>query len=468
MNSKLAGGCAVVALAASLIATATADAGTVRREGNTVVYKAAVREDNFVRVFQEGGEVAVSDGAPSPAHLGAGPGCRLVVKNVARCGFNVTGVSVETFDEGDTVLVDTTTPTVVDAGSADDMLHAGRAPGASRIRWIGGAGFDTITYTGSSRAVTVRKNGVFDDGRPAFGDTDNVGFDVERIDGSPSGDVLEGHSLDLGFEVFQGGAGNDRISGNGGQDRFIERGEATGADVISGGAGADDVLEYGFSLFTPRRDRGVRVTLDGVADDGAPGEGDNVKGDIEQFLLTQHADTFIGTGLKEVVNSLEGGDFIDGRGGADDIDCDEGRDTALLYPGDVRRGCESVGTFRLSPRTVRAKAGTATAMTLRWTHPISWQRLDDVRLVLEANGREIGRVVFDQETGRVAARGGVALGSKTPRVRTADGKKRVTVQLAVKVARRYAGRTLVAKLGARADDGTSQAPERAGTIRVLR
>jgi hypothetical protein len=457
---------ALAAIVVSLIATATADAGTVRREGNTVIYKAAVREDNFVRVFPEGGEVAVSDGAPSPAHLGASSGCRLVAKNVARCGFNVTGVIVETLDEGDTVLADTTIPTTVDAGSGDDRLHAGRGPGASRTRWIGGVGFDTITYLGSSRAVTVRKNGVFDDGRPAFGDADNVGFDVERIDGSAFGDVLEGHSLNTGFEVFQGGPGDDRISGNGGEDRFIERGEGTGADVISGGAGADDNVDYGFPLFSPQRERGVRVSLDGVADDGASGEGDNLRPDVEVFFLTRHADTFIGTGRREFVNADGGGDFVDGRGGADDIDCHEGRDTALIYPGDVRRACESVGTFRLSPRNVRTVAGAATALTLAWRHPVSWRKLDRVDLVLETRAREIGRVVFDQETRRLSARGAVTLARSTARVRTAEGKKRVTVELAVRIARRYAGRKLAMKLGARADDGTFQEAQRAGSIRL--
>jgi serralysin len=162
--------------------------------------------------------------------------------------------------------------------------------------------------------------------------------------------VLDGHSLNTGFEVFVGGSGRDRLSGNGGEDRFLERGDGTGGDVISGGAG-NDVLEYGFTLFNTRT-RGVRVSLDGIADDGAPGEGDNVRGDIEDFFLTPHADTLIGSGLKEIVSALEGDDFIDGRGGSDKIDCDAGRDTALLYPGDVRSsgtpgwsepGCQRVG-----------------------------------------------------------------------------------------------------------------------------
>ena len=47
-----------------------------------------------------------------------------------------------------------------------------------------------------------------------------------------------------------------------------------GADGLQGGGGADDV-GYG------KRNAGIAVSLDGVANDGEAGEGDNVGTDVE-------------------------------------------------------------------------------------------------------------------------------------------------------------------------------------------
>ena len=61
-------------------------------------------------------------------------------------------------------------------------------------------------------------------------------------------------------------------------DVFDEEGNANGADVFNGGAAADAV-DYG------GRQRPVGGDNDGVADDGAPGEGDDVRPDVEQVTL---------------------------------------------------------------------------------------------------------------------------------------------------------------------------------------
>jgi hypothetical protein len=47
------------------------------------------------------------------------------------------------------------------------------------------------------------------------------------------------------------------------------------------------------------------------------------------------------------------------------------------------------------------------------------------------------------------------------------GGKRVTARLALRIARRYAGRKLVAKVAASDDDGARQGFRRAGRVRVL-
>ena len=60
-----------------------------------------------------------------------------------------------------------------------------------------------------------------------------------------------------GNEILEGGDGNDTLQGNGGRD------------ILRGGAGVDGVL------YADAAGAVVTVTLDGAADDGSPGEGDN-------------------------------------------------------------------------------------------------------------------------------------------------------------------------------------------------
>ena len=106
---------------------------------------------------------------------------------------------------------------------------------------------------------------------------------------------------------------------------------------------------------------------------------------------------------------------------------------------------------------------------LAWTHPLDWKRLDQVVLRLEHRGNPVGRVVVDQETRRLRASGRavrlVREGSAVSRGQA--GGKRVTATIALQIAQRYTGRTLVAKVAASDDSGTRQGFRTAGRIRVL-
>ena len=74
-----------------------------------------------------------------------------------------------------------------------------------------------------------------------------------------------------GNDNLDGGTGNDNIDGGGGDDSLTG---GSGRDSLIGGSGTD-TADYS------RADRGVTVTLDGVANDGTgagmPGEADNVQ-----------------------------------------------------------------------------------------------------------------------------------------------------------------------------------------------
>jgi Protein of unknown function (DUF1565) len=130
-------------------------------------------------------------------------------------------------------------------------------------------------------------------------------------------------------------------------------------------------------------------------------------------------------------------------------------------------GCP-IGTFDVSPRTLTARPGRPASWRLAWTHPVDWKRLDRVVLRLESLGKPVGRIVLDQQTRRLRASGpAVQLVRGRGRISGRAGGKRMTARLVLRIAKRYAGRTLIAKLAARDDDGNRQPFRCAGRVKVL-
>src|SRR5207247_695783 len=99
----------------------------------------------------------------------------------------------------------------------------------------GGPGDDSLDTGGlaTTRGLPSanRFNGAANDGEP--NENDNVGGDIEEIDGTPNNDVLTGN--DLG-QTINGNGGDDTIDGRGGDDYVVG---AQGNDSIIGGAGKD-------------------------------------------------------------------------------------------------------------------------------------------------------------------------------------------------------------------------------------
>jgi hypothetical protein len=126
----------------------------------------------------------------------------------------------------------------------------------------------------------------------------------------------------------------------------------------------------------------------------------------------------------------------------------------------------AVGTFSLGPRTLTAHAGRPATWRLAWTHPVGWKRLDKVMLQLESRGKPVGRITIDQQTRRLRA-SGPAVRLVARRSTVAGRGKRLTARVTLRVAKRYAGRTLVARLAASDDNGTRQGWGTAGRLRVL-
>jgi len=119
--------------------------------------------------------------------------------------------------------------------------------------------------------------------------------------------------------TFVGGRGNDVMSGGPGLDTFIEDQAGNGADVFNGGAGDADTVSY------RRRNRGLRLSLDGRANDGAPGEGDQIRSGVEGIVGGPRADRISGN---RSANGLFGGggeDRLSGGSGGDLLEAGPGR-----------------------------------------------------------------------------------------------------------------------------------------------
>jgi len=78
------------------------------------------------------------------------------------------------------------------------------------------------------------------------------------------------------------------------------------------------------------------VSLDGVANDGVAGEGDNVRPDIESFGGGSGADTLDASGASESksLHGAGGNDVLSSGAGDDDLDGGNGSDTLTAGPGD--------------------------------------------------------------------------------------------------------------------------------------
>jgi Ca2+-binding RTX toxin-like protein len=322
--ARLSAAAVTVAAALAVLPAAPASAAgptNVARSGTSIAVTAVAGTANDIAVFiDENNEVTVVDDA-GIAEV-PGDGCTVFFGNTAKCGTGVARVDAALGDGDDEIQVESSVTLTIDGGSGNDTYLGGMARGgASRTTFLGGSGLDTASYVNADRFVRVSLDDGIADGRP--GDTDNIRSDVERLTGSRFPDTLTGSEAD---NVIDGRTGPDVVGGLGGNDTFPEGEFATGADDLSGGAGRDTV-SYG------QRRADISVDLDSVADDGAAGEGDNVRADVEVVSSGSGDDVLIGNSAANELSSTAGSDRFEGRGGADALSAldglDDGDDTLL-------------------------------------------------------------------------------------------------------------------------------------------
>jgi hypothetical protein len=123
----------------------------------------------------------------------------------------------------------------LDGGPGDDYLEGiayveeGMTHGTDT--YVGGGGYDTVTYEGRTEDLSLSPDGVADDG--AAGERDDIGTDIMGVGGGHGADTMTGTGA---RNVFGGGPGDDVITGGGGDDHLVG---ATGADNLTGGPGQD-------------------------------------------------------------------------------------------------------------------------------------------------------------------------------------------------------------------------------------
>ncbi len=230
-----------------------------------------------------------------------------------------------------------------------------------QVRAFLGGGNDRFQVTEIATDVTFGAGALavdLGDGSDEFLSRDTNATAV--VQGGPGNDTFEG-GLNVdhffggeGDDTLKGGQGGDELRGEGGNDRLVGDGpSAFGVfgDVLDGGAGIDTVDDYVSSSGAPDAPP-IAITLDGAANDGRAGEGDNLlaveriasdsagtfTGDAgdNEFTAPEvgRASTLLGLGGNDTLIAGDAhGDTVDGGAGDDQIDGGFGDDKLVGGPG---------------------------------------------------------------------------------------------------------------------------------------
>jgi serralysin len=369
VTATVAGGLAVPM---ATPASAGVAAATVRvNSAGGLTYSGLPGYAHTVRVSKTGTTVDIDDTRPL-AIVGA---CSFPVpadETVVRCTVAAESpdVTIQTGDGNDrvTLIGGGSVNWRVSLGEDDDyaVLTAVDRPGS---QVMGGDGFDGFepsplggTIDGGSEGDTVnyaaRTTPVVIDLAAGTGPDRLIG--IENVTGGSADDTITGDAVE---NHLAGGPGNDTLRGGDGPDALIG---GLGADRLTGGPGADHASYQGHPA-------GVVADLDGLDDDGMPGERDQIDADIEALAGSVYADTLTGNASPNTLVGdpvsplgLGGNDVLYGGGGPDVLFGDAGDDRLFGQGGDDALFGEA-GTDHLDgglhrDRCVRGSGGVGTVL----------------------------------------------------------------------------------------------------------
>ncbi|HYC81494.1 MAG TPA: hypothetical protein VEB65_06890 [Solirubrobacterales bacterium] len=299
---------ALAALAALLLVPSAAQAAVASSDGTTTRLSGDAAAESVIVDVSFAGEVTFS----GPGVI-AGTGCYGETGSVA-CPNGLGGIEMSLGGGDDIVTSIVTSPAPaslrVDLGDGNDSFSG--QENADQV--AGGGGDDKLVSRGGG----------------------------DGLDGGPGNDTLEAGD---GSDQVLGGDGDDRLSGDSTESRS--------ADLIDGGAGSDSVDDY-YTGQDPATAPRVTVTLGAGADDGLPGEGDDLRG-IERVQAAAALDfsgdegnneavaaevggasALRGNGGADVLTGTNSDDSIDGGSGDDALTGGYGNDTIVGGPGSDR------------------------------------------------------------------------------------------------------------------------------------
>jgi Ca2+-binding RTX toxin-like protein len=278
-------------LAAALLVPAAAQAGTLSYEGDTLVYRA---------------DAGVRD---SP--------------------------SLDKGDQGELLFYEDNLKLAAGC-TQDDPSYAAHCPMPAKIRLELGDGDDSNGF-GSSFPQNVQVDIYGGDGKDVI---QTYGSNGTLLDGGAGNDTLKGWDTN---ETLLGGPGDDEINGSGGADH-IEGGDGNdsiapdtyhdpASDYVDGGPGMDVVDDW--TIPSDDYNPPISVSMDGVANDGRPGEADNV---VNVEKIESHVSGTLAGGPGDDIftvyaNLDEGNSALIGNAGNDRLTAGDYQDTLDGGPG---------------------------------------------------------------------------------------------------------------------------------------
>ena len=324
----------LAAAVAACVLPAAAQAGVVEEAADgTLVYRAAAGESNNLSVtnpISSAIEIRDLTGLTERTPL-----CDEVSSIRVNCTPGTRLSEVRLGDRDDNFAIGVTAPVFVDGGPGRDGYTAGKPGLGSRVDYLGGDNFDSVSYSNADRGVRISNDGVAGDGRIGF-DQDNIRGDVEQLTGSAFADEITAAGRSSGAQVLTGGPANDVLRDAAVRNRglspdtiFAMGRVADGADDIIGG-GAHSMVDYS------ERTQPVNVTLNfGGADDGEAVEGDEITGSNEFVRGGQASDTIrapAGSTAAHNLSGFGGNDTIEGADGADTLSGGDSFNPRLSIP----------------------------------------------------------------------------------------------------------------------------------------
>ena len=281
---------------AALAVPAAAQGATISTDGNALVFQAAPGEKNNVSLQ------AGTDAGTISFYTGGSPG--------------ITSFPGSCEDKTEWGYVTCPTPAAVrwNLDDGDDWYATSYdLPASLQVAVDGGAGNDRLTG---------------DD----LGETFRGGDGNDRLEGTAGNDTLEGGA---GDDELSGYSGSDQLRGGDGNDMLHpDDYEEPSADVVDGGAGVDTIeSDYG-SRFTSTQ-YPVDITLGAGANDGRPGENDDLQS-VERLILSDPGGRVVGSDADEYVKLHQVGQngVLIGNGGNDELRAGDGADRVEGGTGD--------------------------------------------------------------------------------------------------------------------------------------